>query len=436
MLDAILNLPLRSGWFPIVTLWLSAALVVVVLFRRRSRRHWMFLFTITVFAWASGWLLSWFLSEIVELYGVHLPATVHNWIGLTFAAIAVGVNAICERGRWHRTLAIILVVIAPLAGAVQVNIVYGQYTIVRTLFGISSYSDIDASLLRTATFTVPAGETLSEAWTAPADMPSTGEVYSVSIPGTVSGFSARNATVYLPPAALTANPPALPVLIVMSGQPGTPDDWFLAGHLTTILNEIAAENNGLAPIVVSPDQIGAPYANPMCVDGTLGNAATYLSVDVRNWILQNLPTSSLPQDWTISGFSSGATCAVQLGAAHPDLFGIMVPIASELKPANGSVQHTIDIGFNGDADAYAAAAPIAVIQANAPSSQILIAGAGANDSVFSGYAQQIVQAAQDAGMQASFISSPGTAHDWYTVQYVISKAMPTILKQAGIGSSG
>jgi len=54
------------------------------------------------------------------------------------------------------------------------------------------------------------------------DLAAAGVVSTVVIPGSVSGFAARPAWVYLPPAALVRNPPALPVLVLLHGQPGSP----------------------------------------------------------------------------------------------------------------------------------------------------------------------------------------------------------------------
>lgn len=56
-------------------------------------------------------------------------------------------------------------------------------------------------------------------------MPATGEVSKVAIPGAVSGFAAREAEVYLPPAYLSTPRARLPVLVLLAGQPASPTDW-------------------------------------------------------------------------------------------------------------------------------------------------------------------------------------------------------------------
>ena len=54
-------------------------------------------------------------------------------------------------------------------------------------------------------------------------MPAVSRNGPVIIPATVSGFRARDAHLYLPPAVLVPNPPELPVLVMMMGLPGGPD---------------------------------------------------------------------------------------------------------------------------------------------------------------------------------------------------------------------
>ena len=43
--------------------------------------------------------------------------------------------------------------------------------------------------------------------------PKEGRIYDASIPAAKSGFKVRDAMVYLPPAALSAEPPELPVMV-------------------------------------------------------------------------------------------------------------------------------------------------------------------------------------------------------------------------------
>ncbi|KTS81293.1 hypothetical protein NS183_17290, partial [Microbacterium testaceum] len=93
--------------------------------------------------------------------------------------------------------------------------------------------------------TAPAGDpaTLYQNLQPPAGMPSKGSVSSLTGDAKIptGQYAARDASLYLPPAAQVANPPALPLLVFMMGQPGSPDPTNLA----KALDAFAAQHNGL-----------------------------------------------------------------------------------------------------------------------------------------------------------------------------------------------
>ena len=89
------------------------------------------------------------------------------------------------------------------------------------------------------------------------EIPKQGMVGTVSIPATQSHFAARKAVIYPPPPALAANPPVLPLLILFTGQPGSPTEMFTSGQVPVMLDSYAAAHAGLAPIAVVPDLFGS-----------------------------------------------------------------------------------------------------------------------------------------------------------------------------------
>jgi S-formylglutathione hydrolase FrmB len=260
-----------------------------------------------------------------------------------------------------------------------------------------------------------------------------GTVGSVVIPATVSHFAARTAIVYLPPAALVKNAPRLPVLEMLSGQPGSPANLISAGALATILDGYAAQHAGLAPIVVIPDQLGAPQSNPMCIDSPLGNSATYLTVDVPNWINSHLHVLGDRANWAIGGFSQGGTCSIQIGAKFTGIYGTIFDISGQLAPYRVSVPTTIATGFGGSVAAYDAAKPLALLAAHGPYSDTLgIFVVGQNDARYGAASATVSNAAKAAGMTVDHIESPGTAHDWHTVQFAIHQALPLLYARWGL----
>ena len=107
----------------------------------------------------------------------------------------------------------------------------------------------------------------------------------MNIPSTHSGFAAREAHVYLPPAWLTMDAPRLPALLLLPGVPGGPTAWTHEGEADQIADDFASRHDGLAPIIVMPDATGSEDADSECVNSSrVGNAETYLTVDVPAYV--------------------------------------------------------------------------------------------------------------------------------------------------------
>ncbi|MCU1482017.1 MAG: hypothetical protein JWQ19_2803 [Subtercola sp.] len=400
-----------------------------------KRRRWLVTSLIAVAIGAVlGLGATWVTTEWFDLFGVGLSLAAYVWIAAGFAAIAVCVCSFFG-SRWPRTvLSAVSIVVFMVTTAISINIDIGTYPTVNAVLGISPFAERALPPLASPSAT-GATASLGSSWVAPADQPATGTVSEVEIPSTVSGFIARDAEVYLPPAALTAHPPALPVVITLSGQPGQPSDPLVSGHLEASLDAYAAAHHGLAPIVVSPDQIGDPANNPMCVDGALGNSATYLTVDVVSWIQAHLPVAAAPAGWGIAGFSQGGTCSIQLGAAHPELFGSILDVSGELVPSNGDEATTIAGGFAGNAAAYEAAKPLNILKKHSPfTSTFAVFSAGENDDVFRRYAEQVSTAAQAAGMTVTYFVAPGSGHDYATASYAFQRGFSLLADHFGLAS--
>ncbi|MFR1605841.1 MAG: alpha/beta hydrolase, partial [Bifidobacterium pseudocatenulatum] len=159
-------------------------------------------------------------------------------------------------------------------------------------------------------------------------------------------------------------------------------------------------------IVIAADQLGDDSHNTLCVDSPVyGKALTYLTKDVVDWVKTNLPAAQQAQDWAIAGFSQGATCSLQIGANHPDLFGTIIPTGSELKPTNGSESSMISRFFHGDRTAYEKQIPINAIRNHAPSNQTLVIGAGEHDRESVRNVERIAPVAQQAGMHVTAVES-------------------------------
>ncbi|GAB3031748.1 alpha/beta hydrolase-fold protein [Parafrigoribacterium mesophilum] len=438
---SLLDVDILAGPMLYVVYGIAAALVILaasgVFGLLGSRRVWVVRTSAAaVLGAATGLVLSWLIADVWNTFGAPVSAGTRAWGCATLAGIAVAINAFWRTRWWTKVTAAVTVVSVLVAGLLGINADIGQYHSLRAVFSTQIRPIALPPKPAASRAPLPEARPLWQSWKPPANMPASGRLGAVSIPGVVSKFPARQAVLYLPPAALVADAPPLPVVIVLSGQPGQPMNDFQSANLHPMLEAFQRAHNGLAPIVIAPDQLGTPFANPMCVDSRLGNSAEYLTVDVPAWIRSHLHVLPGAASWAIGGFSQGGTCAIQLGAAHPELFGAILDVSGELVPRNGSPQHTIAVGFGGNAAAYQRAKPVNILAAHAPYADMTaIFGVGQTDARYTAWARQVAKAAATAGMTTTFIVAPGTGHDWHTASYVLAAGMRILCAKFGLARS-
>jgi S-formylglutathione hydrolase FrmB len=375
--DGLWNLRLIDGPVPIIAFAVSATLLIVVLARSRSRR-WGVIAATAASSTALGWAICWLVSDVWNSFGVSLSVPTRVCFTAAITAVAVISVSIRRSGVGTKILAAAAIPLCVLTGGIGINADIGEFPVFSDVFGTAASRPI---VLPSLMGLAPAE------WVQPAGLPLHGRVGTVVIPAVVSHFAARKALVYLPPAALASDAPALPVLEMLSGQPGEPSNLVTSGQLPEILDGYARLHHGLAPIVVMPDQLGAPANNPMCVDSSLGDSATYLTVDVPQWIKTHLRVLAGPQSWAIGGSSTR----------------------------------------------YQSAAPLTLLAATAPYRDTLaIFAVGAADARFGPAAVTVARGATAAGMRVHSIVSPGTSHDWHTVQYSLRAALPLLGARWGL----
>jgi S-formylglutathione hydrolase FrmB len=358
-------------------------------------------------------LLTWLINNVWRPFPDLLPFTIVLWSWVALAGLALALARQPLLRTWPRRAAAIAAGVLVLAAAAnQVNGYFQAYPSLRV--ALAPWLDPKPVFTRTAN--VPEvvarpGQALESIWHPPHGMPTTGAVYQVNIPGVRSGFAARPGYLYLPPAYLTAPRPQLPVLVLLAGQPGDPRAWLDSGQLQAMMDGFAKRHNGLAPVVVMPDDLGSEFANPLCLNSRLGEVQTYLTVDVPNWITSHLQVRPPGQGWAIGGFSEGGTCAIQLSTQAPQLYPLFVDISGQIEPTLGSRQLTISRAFGGDAAAFARVDPIVVLaRTRFPRNAGVFVG-GADDRVYTPQQRSMYRAARHAGMNVTFMELPG-GHDW------------------------
>ncbi|MDF7641056.1 alpha/beta hydrolase-fold protein [Bifidobacterium sp. ESL0784] len=442
-MDWFYNINLLEGWLP-TTLKALTLLGFIAVILLKSKDGW-FSSLLKQFGWGFigtivGYIVVWLLSDVFLVFGVSLGRVIEFNIAFGIGFISVLVAMCFDSGTLRKVLAIITAFLTLITFALRVDIIYGEYSTVGSLFGRNQFAALESKNVHKASATRPntveEWKKLGEENKLP-EMPKKGIVRSVDIPATTSNFKARTANVYLPPAALTKNPPKLPVMVVMAGQPGTPDRFFSAGLLGDKLDNYAAKHYGLAPIAVSPDQNGTITHNSLCSDTPVfGNAETYLTRDVTNWIKKTLPVETSADKWLIGGYSQGGTCATQLGAAYPNIYGHIYSAGGEIEPTDGSHNSTVKRFFNGNEKEFDKHVPINIIRSHAPSKQTWFSAAGQLDPKSQKNQKAISAEAMKAGMSVTTVVVKGTAHDWHTVNAGMTAQIDLFGTETGLGETG
>ncbi|MFF1377386.1 alpha/beta hydrolase [Streptomyces sp. NPDC058308] len=427
-----LDWSLVDGAVPLVVRILGC-LALAALLLSRDRRWWTRLLPLAVVTAA---LLTLLVKVTVDdwwqPFPDKLPGDVVVWIGVAVLGVCLALCRLATlrwRGRAGALLSGLLVVVLGLS---EVNIHYDNYPTPRTMLGPQDTVSLkDATGKKEPTLDVPGGKALSEVWKAPAGLPAKGTVSTASIPGTKSGFKARDAYVYLPPAYRASPRPLLPVLVLMAGQPGAPQDWITSGQLPDMMDDFAARHAGLAPVVLVVDPLGSSFDNPLCMDSRLGKVQTYLAEDVPDWAAGHLQTATGRAHWAVSGLSNGGTCALQLAVNAPRRYGTFLDISGQDEPTLGSRKKTVDAAFGGDEAAFEKVNPVDVMAREKFPDTAGAFVAGTDDSTYRPQALTVYAAAKKAGMKAELVQLPG-GHSWQVWRPGLEKQLPWLASHTGL----
>lgn len=420
----ILQIDLVGGVVPVVVYVLAAAAILAVLARRPSR-GWILKAAIgaVVGAAAAIGLVIYFNSHVT--FGVALDGVTTVWAAVVFAAVGICLATLWRSGPWRKLLAVVCIVLVVAAGYVGINTDFGIDQKVADVVGVSTAPRLTLPVVTpTPSATLLAGGALWANWHAPAGMPTQGTQSQVVIPNTASNFSARPAGLYLPPAALTAKPPSLPLVIMMMGQPGIPDPSFNA----VVLDKFAAQHQGLAPIVLVADQTGGLANDPLCLDITkFGKAKMYVLEDVVAWARSHLHILQDAAHWTIAGYSNGGECALSLGVQYPQIWGNVMDISGEAFPGSSNPAATLARNFGGNRASYDAIKPLNQLAGRSFPDTMAVFTVGSNDSVYRPQAKQVFAATTAAGWKTTYFEVHNGGHgqaavlgglqDGYTVLY-------------------
>ncbi|MFD9705592.1 alpha/beta hydrolase [Lentzea sp. NPDC059081] len=426
-----LDLSLINGPIPQVST-AAAALALTYLAIRKDRTWLVRVLPVVVLSCAlfvTG--LTLVINHLWKPWPEPLPVVLMVWLGAALVAVALAVARL-RSGRWYgRTFGVLLALGVLTSAAVATNAHFGQYPNTRSVLDIFRNDRValnEAAPPPSTVVEVPAGKTLADVWTRPANLPDKGTVSEADIPG---ALKARPAWVYLPPAYHVTPRPRLPVIVLMAGQPGSPRDWFDGGRILDNLDAYARTHDGLAPIVVVADQLGSTTANPLCLDSKLGQAETYLARDVPAWVKQRLTVDERREAWTVAGFSQGATCSVQLAVRAPDVYGNFIALAPQGEPSLSTRQETVKTVFDGDESAFTRINPMDILARQRFPKTAGVIVAGRDDPMYRKADAEVFEACRKAGMDVRWKELP-SGHDWTMAREGLFGSLPWLAARTGL----
>lgn len=410
----------------------ALALLIPLLIRRWRLRPLVAVVVAAIAGGLVGFGVVW-LAQVQYWFGIDLYRHTYTSVAGCFALLAAAVVFVVVGPRWwRRVIAGVLLPIVLVIGVLEVNEGLGVDVLLADLLNVSP----DPVLALPTLNQQPRQPSLTEeaqlwsTWRAPAKMPKHGIVEQVQISNEISGFASRPAGLYLPPAALVANPPTLPFVVLMMGQPGNPDPRYAAAAM----DPIAQRQHGLAPIVLVVDQLSNPYYDPLCTDSSrFGKVETFLTRDVPAWAMSHLRIDHDPRHWLVAGYSSGGSCALKLGAEHPELWQNVLSVSGERFPGSGSYQHSLDEVFKGDAGAYRAQWPQNILPTMSYPDTMGVFTGGANDVKYLADVSAAVTMTQNAGWNSRMLLISGADHFDAAMRAGFSQGFAAFSSRLGLG---
>lgn len=386
----------------------------------------------------AGWSIVVTSAVVLSVHaGGWLPTDIPRWFYLLavlpftgFPILAIGWSKLRFAGRVLATLALPLGLIAALMIA---NQHYGYWPTLGSFFGIDHSDPMIPPAIAISSTKDPDVVKDAQAIVGVSGVKATdqGRLVDISIPGRVSHFAARHSRVWLPPGWFSDPIRPRPVIEFIGGSPSWPSDWTRASSLDVIADQYAHSHGGEAPILVMVDANGYAFGDTECVDGPRGNADTYLSVDVPNFVRDHFDGASQASALGVIGYSEGGTCAVVLALRHPDRFSAFADLAGDLGPNLGNHKATVRALFHGSESRWAANDPVTLMTRNHYAGTRGWFAAGVHDGHALRYSRRLAEVARHADIDVSAHRYPG-AHDFRFVKHALRDAVPWMSEQINV----
>jgi enterochelin esterase-like enzyme len=213
-----------------------------------------------------------------------------------------------------------------------------------------------------------------------------GFTFQVALPGRRSHIS-RLGLIYLPPQYFQGRYRhyRFPVIELLHGQPGVPQDWINVAGVTAMMDELMRGGLARPAVLVMPDANGGQRVSLQCLNVRNGPAdLTYLGVDVPADVEAMLSGRVQPagRAWGIAGYSEGGYCAANMALHLRRTYGYAGVLSGYFTPQDNDL-----LASGREVDPFAsnrqryANSPVAEVRALRPGEPVpqFWVGAGAAD---------------------------------------------------------
>jgi enterochelin esterase-like enzyme len=243
-----------------------------------------------------------------------------------------------------------------------------------------------------------------------------GYTLSLRVPGKLSHLS-RTVYVYLPPAYFEKQYAhyRFPVIELIHGQPGEPQDWINVVGIQVTLNYLIRHGYARPAVLVMPDVNGGNGVSLQCLNQSRGpQDLTYLAQDLPQEISHLLRVQPPGPAWGVAGFSEGGFCAVNMALRYRYRYGYAASMSGYFTPARNKLTNPSRLvdPFGGNQQLRAENTPVDEVRALAPGAHMPMfwLGAGQGDQADVSGAEYFAQLLQLHQASVPVDISPGGGH--------------------------
>jgi enterochelin esterase-like enzyme len=161
-----------------------------------------------------------------------------------------------------------------------------------------------------------------------------GYTLRVAIPGKASHIT-RQVYIYLPPQYFEKDYARyrFPVIELIHGQPGLPQDWINVVGIQETLNQMVKQGQARPAVLVMPDANGGNSVSLQCLNQVGGpQDLTYLARDVPNVVAHALRVMPPGNAWGVAGYSEGGYCAANMALRYRYRYGYAASLSGYFIP--------------------------------------------------------------------------------------------------------